>query len=170
MIVGRQGMFPPVLQRQNAAGAQAPIFILQGLRVTALSLAFVLLPSVASAFWMLQSMTVILYLSMYILMFIAAVRLRKVRPTVKRGFRAPVIGLFAVVGIVASIAAICIAFVPPTQLGTTTPAAQYAGTLLIGVLVMAVPAQFIYKFRRPSWVQPENVVDPAEMEMNGRSE
>lgn len=169
-IVGRQGMLPPILQRQNAAGAQVPIFILQGCVVTALSLAFVLLPSVASAFWMLQAMTVILYLSMYIIMFVAAFRLRKTRPTVIRGFRAPALLLLVIVGIIASLSAMAIAFVPPTQLGSTTPAGQYAATLLIGVLVMALPAQFIYKFRKKSWVQEANVVDPAAMEINGRTE
>lgn len=169
-IVGRQGMLPPVLQRQNAAGAQAPIFILQGLVVTALSLAFVLLPSVASAFWMLQAMTVILYLSMYIIMFVAAFRLRSTRPQVIRGFRAPALLLLVIVGIVASISAMAIAFVPPTQLGTTTPVAQYAATLLVGVLCMALPAQLIYRFRRPSWVDPNHVVDPAAMELNGRTD
>jgi amino acid transporter len=162
-------MLPPVFQRQNAAGAQVPIFILQGCVVTALSLAFVLLPSVASAFWMLQAMTVILYLSMYVLMFIAAVRLRRTRPTVVRGFRAPAIVLLAIVGICAALSAMAIAFVPPTQLGTETPAAQYAAILLVGVLVMALPAQFIYRFRKRSWVQEENVVDPAQMELNGRT-
>jgi len=168
-IVGRQGMLPPVFQKQNAAGAQTPIFVLQGCVVTALALAFVLLPSVASAFWMLQAMTIILYLSMYLLMFLAAFRLRKRRPTVIRGFRAPALLFFVVLGMLASVAAMAIAFVPPTQLGTTTPAAQYAATLLVGVLVMALPAQFIYRFRKKSWVQEANVVDPLEMEINGRT-
>ncbi|HWJ96755.1 MAG TPA: APC family permease [Acidimicrobiales bacterium] len=169
-IVGRQGLLPPRLQGQNAAGAQVPIFILQGCVVTALSLAFVLLPSVASAFWVLQAMTVILYLSMYIIMFIAAVRLRKTRPTVVRGFRAPAILLLGTVGIIAALSAMAIAFVPPAQLGNHTNSATYAAMLLVGVLVMALPAQFIYTFRKRSWVQEDNVVAPIEMELNGRTE
>ena len=164
----RTGRERSPLQRQNEAGAQAPIFILQGCVVTALALAFVLLPSVASAFWVLQAMTVILYLSMYVIMFVAAFRLRTTRPTVVRGFRAPALLLLVVVGILASFSAMAIAFVPPAQLGGSTNPATYAAMLLLGVLVMALPAQSIYTFRKPAWAKPEHIVAPEAMELNGR--
>jgi peptidoglycan/LPS O-acetylase OafA/YrhL len=107
---------------------------------------------------------------MYVIMFVAAFRLRKTRPTVVRGFRAPVLLLLVVVGIIAALSAMAIAFVPPAQLGNDTNPATYALMLLLGVLVMALPAQFIYKFRKESWVKQENVVAPSEMELNGRTD
>jgi hypothetical protein len=35
--------------------------------------------------------------------------------------------------------------------------------LLLGVLVMAVPAQILFRFKRPSWVDQSAVVDPESM-------
>ena len=148
--VGRQGFLPPTFQKVNKAGVQAPILIAQGCVVTVLALAFVFIPSVSSAFWFLQAMTVILYLTMYVILFIAAVRLRKVRPDVPRAFRAPAIGLFAVLGSLAAISAIFIAFIPPAQFGDGG-AAWYAAALLAGVLVLGLSGQLIYQFRKPSW-------------------
>ena len=59
---------------------------------------------------------------------------------------------------------------PPAQLGNDTNPATYALMLLVGVLVMALPAQFIYKFRKSSWVNEDNVVAPEAMELNGRTD
>lgn len=115
--VGRQRFLPPSLQTANAAGVQALILLVQGAIVTVLALAFVVIPCVSSAFWVLQAMTVMLYLTMYIMLFIAAWRLRRIRPDAPRSFKVPAIGLFATMGTVAAIAAILIALVPPAQFG-----------------------------------------------------
>jgi glutamate:GABA antiporter len=61
--------------------------------------------------------------------------------------------LVGTIGLLASIAAILIAFVPPSQYGTK-PVAQYALTLLVGVLVLAVPPQIIFMLKRPRWKVP----------------
>ena len=134
----------------NKAGVQRPILIVQGLIVSVLALAFALLPSVSAAFWVLQAMTAILYLTMYVILFFAAWRLRRVRPEVARSFRVPAIGLFAIVGTVAAIAAIMIAFVPPAQFAST-PLLAYMGTLLAGVLILGLSGQVLFQLRKPSW-------------------
>ena len=57
---------------------------------------------------------------MYILMFIAAIRLRYVKPQVPRPYRVPYqfrgMWVLSLMGIIGSIFAIILAFVPPTQL------------------------------------------------------
>jgi amino acid transporter len=148
--VGREGFLPKGLQKVNKAGVQKPILIVQGLIVSVLALAFALLPSVSAAFWLLQAMTAILYLTMYVILFYAAWRLRRVRPDVARSFRVPAMGLFAVVGSIAAIAAILIAFVPPSQFGST-PLLEYVAILLSGVLVLGLSGQVIFQMRKPSW-------------------
>lgn len=150
LLVGRQGYLPRRLQQVNGAGAQAPILVAQGLVVTLLATLFVIIPSVSAAFWILQAMTIILYLCMYVLMFVSAVRLRRRRPDVPRAFRAPALPLVATVGILAALAAIAIALVPPAQFGDSSPVV-YAAILLGGVLVLGLPPQVIYHFRRPAW-------------------
>jgi glutamate:GABA antiporter len=148
--VGREGFLPKGLQKVNKAGVQRPILIVQGLVVSVLALAFALLPSVSAAFWVLQAMTAILYLTMYVILFFAAWRLRRVRPEVARSFRVPAIGLFAIVGSVAAIAAILIAFVPPAQFAST-PLVGYIAMLLAGVAVLGGSGQIIFQMRKPSW-------------------
>lgn len=163
--VGREGFLPPGLQKTNSAGVQAPILIVQGIIVSVLAMAFVFIPSVASAFWILQAMTAILYLTMYVILFVSAWRLRWVRPDAPRTFRVPAIGLFATVGCLAAIAAIVLAFIPPAQFGNA-PVIRYVLVLLAGVLVLGLSGQIVFQFRKPGWKEglPE-VVDDLEFEV-----
>jgi amino acid transporter len=148
--VGRQGYLPRGLQRVNGNGVQVTILLVQAVIVTILAMAFVVIPSVSDAFWILQAMTVILYMLMYVLFFASAWRLRRTHPEVPRLFRVPALRLVAGVGACAAIAAIIIGLVPPDQFGDT-PALAYAGMLIVGVLVLAIPPQFIYRYRRAEW-------------------
>jgi amino acid transporter len=152
LLVGRQGFLPRRLQEVNAQDVQVPILLIQAVIVSLLSIAFVLIPSVSNAFWALQTITVELYMLMYILMFTAGWRLRRTKPEVKRSFRVPALPLFATLGTLAAIGAILIGFIPPSQLGTSVSPTTYALILLVGILILAVPPQIIYQFRRPDWV------------------
>lgn len=163
LLVGRQGFLPPRLQRVNGAGVQAPILVMQGCIVTVLSLAFVFLPSVSSAFWLLQAMTAMLYLTMYVILFTAAVRLRKRRPDVPRTFRVPAIRLFATLGILAAVSAILIALIPPAQFGNE-PVVQYAALLLAGAIVLGASGQLVFQFRKPGWRDAAEAAEAATEE------
>lgn len=88
-------------------------------------------------------------------MFDAGWRLRKTRADVPRSFRSPALPLLAVVGILAALGAIAIGFVPPSQLSSDSSPLLYAGGLLVGIVILAIPPQIIYAFRRPSWSPPE---------------
>ena len=61
------------------------------------------------------------YLIMHVLMFIAAMRLRRSQPDHERGYRAPALGLLCLLGAVSSAAAFVIGFVPPAQFGHSNP-------------------------------------------------
>ena len=80
-----------------------------------IALLYALVPSVSSAYWILSVMTTQVYLIVYLLMFVAAVNLRKRQPDVERGYTAPALTFLCVVGFLASAAAILIGFVPPSQ-------------------------------------------------------
>jgi amino acid transporter len=164
LLVGRQGYLPRPMQRTNAAGVQAPILFLQGVIVTVLSLLFVVSPSVSQAFWMLQAMTAILYMIMYILLFVAAHRARQTRADVPRQFRVPAMALVATVGALAATAAIIIGLVPPSQFGNESPV-TYAAILVVGVALLGLPPLIIHRLRRPDWRDP--VLVAAEEEPSG---
>ena len=91
------------------------------------------------------------YLIMYVLMFIAALRLRRSQPGHARGYRAPALGLLCLAGAVSSLAALVIGFIPPSQFGHTNPLVYavviFAGIVAIGVL----PPLLLDRLRKPGW-------------------
>jgi len=149
LMVGQAGYLPPWFQKTNEAGMQVNIMIVQGIIVSILAIFFAFLPSVSSAFWILSAMAVQLYLVMYVLMFMSALRLRKIAPEVKRGFKVPCIALVGIVGIIASIAAFFIGFVEPTGLGMRQ--GLYSIILIIGIVVLGIWPLIIYHMRKPEW-------------------
>ena len=55
------------------------------------------------------------YLIMYLLMFVAAIQLRRKEPDHPRGYRAPMLSGCAAIGFAASLAALLVGFIPPSQ-------------------------------------------------------
>jgi amino acid transporter len=155
MIARREGYLPPFFQRQNENEVAVNILIVQGAVTTVIALMYALIPSVSSAYWILSVMTTQVYLVVYLLMFIAAVNLRRRQPGVERGYKAPALKFLCVVGFLASAAAIVIGFVPPSQFENGSTAA-YVGLILAGtVLLGLLPPYLFLRFRKPGWKSTE---------------
>ena len=118
LIARREGYLPPFFQHQNENEVAVNILVVQGAVTTVIALLYALVPSVSSAYWILSVMTTQIYLIVYLLMFVAAVKLRRTQPDVERGYTAPALKFLCVVGFLASAAAILIGFVPPSQFET----------------------------------------------------
>ena len=105
LLIGRkEGYLPPFFQKVNPAGIQVNILFAQGIIVTIIALLFALIPNVSSVYWIFSVITTQVYLIMYFLMFISAMRLRKSQPDHPRGYRAPILPVLAIVGLVSSVA------------------------------------------------------------------
>ena len=116
LLISRQeGYLPPFLQRLNKNGVQQNILVTQGVVTTFIALGYALIPSVSSAYWIFSVITTQVYLIMYLLMFVAAVRLRRSQPDHPRGYRAPILVSLCGVGFTASLAALLVGFIPPSQ-------------------------------------------------------
>jgi len=150
LFVGKAGSLPPWFQQTNKAGIQANILVLQAVLVSLLALLYVLVPDVSGAFWMLSALATQMYLIVYVFMFAAAMRLRRTQPDVKRGFRAPALHVWSILGIASSALALLLGFLPPSQFKMLPPAI-YVGTLVLGLVVTAAPAFLFYAFRKPGW-------------------
>src|SRR6188768_3755716 len=139
MISRQEGYLPPFLQKLNKNGVQQNILVVQGLVTTVIGLAYALIPDVSSAYWVFSVITTQVYLIMYLLMFVAAVQLRRKHPDHPRGYRAPMLVALCAVGFVASLAAMLIGFVPPSQFGGASPGVYVTvvagGALGLGLLV-----------------------------------
>ncbi|WP_405014716.1 APC family permease [Kitasatospora sp. NBC_01539] len=156
LLISRQeGYLPPFLQRLNAHGIQQNILVTQGIVTTAIALMYAFIPNVSSAYWIFSVITTQVYLIMYLLMFAAAIRLRRTQPDHPRGYRAPALVVLCVTGLLASAAAMIIGFVPSSQFsgGSVWSYVLFIGSglLLLGVII---PYAFL-KFRKPSWRRPE---------------
>src|SRR5829696_7201291 len=152
LLISRQeGYLPPFLQRLNKNGVQQNILVAQGLVTTVIALFYAFSPSVSSAYWIFSVITTQVYLIMYLLMFVAAVQLRRNNPDHPRGYRAPMLVGLCGVGFTASLAALLVGFVPPSQFGSGNGGIYVlvvaAGALGLGLLV---PYLF-YRARKPSW-------------------
>ncbi|GAA4547446.1 APC family permease [Amycolatopsis samaneae] len=155
LLISRQeGYLPPWLQKRNKHGVPRNILVAQGAITTLIALLYAFVPDVSSAYWIFSVITTQVYLITYLLMFVAAFRLRRTAPGHPRGYRAPMLGVLCGVGCAASLAALLVGFVPPSQFGSGNVGAYVVvvagGALGLGLLV---PFLF-YQFRKQSWKQP----------------
>ena len=145
------GYLPPYFQKVNAEGIQMNILVVQGIVVSIIGLLYAFIPNVSSAYWIFSVMTTQVYLIMYVLMFIAAVRLRRNQPDHPRGYKAPALVFQCVVGGLASVLAFLIGFVPPSQFSHSSPVV-YGLLILAGIVLLGVvPPLLLYRLRKPSW-------------------
>ncbi|NDD58474.1 MAG: amino acid permease [Chlamydiae bacterium] len=150
------GDLPPFLQHLNAAGTPTHLLLFQAIIVSITSFVFLFMPSISSSFWILTALSAQSYLIMYILMFISAIRLRYTKPHVPRVYKIPFphkgIWIASLMGITASVFAILLGFVPPSQIeiGSKT---FFVGFLLIGLLIMCGLPLIFYSLKKPSWVR-----------------
>lgn len=118
---------------------------------TVIALGYAFIPNVSSVYWIFSTITTQVYLIVYLLMFVAAMRLRKNQPDHPRGYRVPALNVLCTVGLVASAAAMVIGFVPPSQFGGGS---VWSYVLIIGcglgILGLLIPWAFL-KFRKPEW-------------------
>jgi glutamate:GABA antiporter len=150
--IGRQqGFLPPYFQRVNRQGIEVRILAAQGVVITVIALLYAFIPSVSHAYWIFAVMATQVYMIMYVLMFIAAIRLRRSQPQHPRGYRAPALGLLCLTGVASATAALVIGFVPPSQFGHSDPAV-YAALILAGILAIGVlPPLLMDRLRKPQW-------------------
>ncbi len=156
LAVARHGFLPPFLQRVNRRGVQTHILVVQALIVTALSLVFLLMPTVSSSYWILTALTAQLYLVMYVLLFISALRLRYSEPGVARAYKVPggKAGMWLVTGVAvaAAVFTVAIGYFPPAQLQTGN-VFFYEAFLVLGMVIVCAVPLLVYQFRRPGWAR-----------------
>ncbi len=152
------GNLPPFFQHQNKKGVPTHLLLFQAIIVTLSALVFLQMPSISASYWILTALSAQSYLVMYILMFVSAIKLRYSKPHVERAYRVPykMTGMWIVasMGILSSLFAIFMAFIPPAQLQTGS-LLFYETFLILGLFVMCGIPLIIYQFRQPSWKRVE---------------
>ncbi|KTD55381.1 APC family permease [Legionella quateirensis] len=142
LVAAEDGNLPEVFQRTNAKGAPVVMLITQAVIVTVLSALFLFMPSVNGSYWLLTALAAQLYMLMYFIMFIAAIKLRISEPNHHRPFKIPggMMGMLFVsgIGIIGVLTTLAVSFIPPEgiDVGST---ARYELTLIIGLILMCAP-------------------------------
>lgn len=141
LVAAEDGTLPKFFAKTNAREVPTRILVTQALIVSALSLLFILLPTVNSSYWILSVITAQLALLVYILLFTAAIKLRYQKSHIQRPFRIPgkLPGLWTVCGLGAfsCIAVIFIGFLPPVQIPFEN-IFTYELTLIISIVVCCI--------------------------------
>lgn len=159
LVAAEDGNLPDVFQRTNANGAPVVMLVTQAMIVTVLSALFLFMPSVNGSYWLLTALAAQLYMLMYFIMFIAAIKLRLSQPNHARPFKIPggIFGMFFVasIGIVGVLATLVVSFIPPEgiNVGSTV---RYELTLIIGLLLMCAPP-----FISTWWLSKSANLEPA---------
>lgn len=109
--VAEQGYLPLRFQQLNRHGMPSAIFILQASLVTLFALIYLLMPNESSGFWILSALATQLYLLMYVILFLASLKIRKTHLQLSK-----LDCFLAYVGILSSFAVFCICFIPPLQI------------------------------------------------------
>ena len=151
----QNGDLPPFVQGTNRNGMPVNIMLIQGVFVSMIALVILLMPTVSSSFWIMTALSAQLYLIMYILMFIAAIRLRYTQPDVPRPYKIPGgnAGMWIVAGLgcLSSIFAILMGFLPPAAIKTTGALIGYEAFLMGGCIIFSAIPLIIYALRKPNW-------------------
>lgn len=147
------GDLPKFMCKTNKHSMPVAIMIVQAVVVSLLSLIFLTMPTVSSSYWILLALASSLYMVMYLLLFIAAIRLRYKQPDVSRPYRVPggICGMWiaAGLGILGAVFSIFISFFPPSQLETGS-LGQYETILIGGLIVFCGLPFLIYEFKKRS--------------------
>ncbi len=169
--VGKAGYLPHFLQKANSHAMPTRILLVQGAVISLLCIAFAVVPSVQSTYQILSQMATIIYLVMYLIMFVAAIRLRYTQPLKVRPFRIPGgnLGMWAVglVGLLGALVAMTLSSIPPKQISTGSPAI-YVGILLVGAVVFVAIPFILFPFHKPSWKAADSDFEPFDWQTEGR--
>lgn len=168
LAVGKAGYLPRALQKTNKNGIQTPILYIQAGFVTVLTFVLVLLPSVQSAYQIMNQMATIIYLIMVILIYTAFVTLRYTQPDKPRGFKIPggKLGVWfvAIIGIGGALLAMILSFIPPSQITTGSPT-TYVAILAVGVAVFFALPFVVFASRKASWKDPNADFPPFDRDL-----
>lgn len=151
MVASEDGSLPKFLSKKNRFGVPTNVLLLQAVIVSLLSLAFVIMPSVNSSFWLLSAITAQIAMIVYVFLFLAAIKLRFSNPQQCRLFEIPFGKAGSVVvggiGTLTCLAAIVFGFIPPVHIGLGN-VLNYELMLIGGVVGMCLLPYVIHKFTK----------------------
>lgn len=154
LVTVEDGYLPPALQTINRHHVPTALLILQACIGTVLSLVFLYLEDTSAAFWILTGLAAQFTFIQYIMVFAAALILRKKAPNLERPFKVPGgcvgMAIVAITGILVCVFCFFLVFIPPSQL-ETGDSTIYKTMLLASLIVLLLPPIILAKYRNRAW-------------------
>jgi amino acid transporter len=146
----QSGYLPKFFQHENKQGVPANILIVQALIVSVVCLLFLFMPSVNGSYWLLTALTTEVYMIVYVIMFIAAIRLRYKFPHIDRPFKIPganwgmwIVGILGLLGCAVTLT---VGFFPPSGIDVGGHL-HYVLVFTGGLILMVLPTFLFYGYR-----------------------
>jgi amino acid transporter len=137
------GYVPKWLKAVNKEGVPTRALLLQASLVSLLCIAFVLMPVIETAYFLLTVLATLFALLMYVLIFAAVIKLRYSQADTPRSYKIPggKFGIWLVggTGILVCIFSIGMSFIPPAQLEIDN-IFSYKLFLVLGLALLSLPA------------------------------
>ncbi|RUR11141.1 APC family permease [Legionella sp. km772] len=148
LMAAKHDYLPRSLCALNKHGIASRILIIQAIVVSVLCSGFLLFPNVNAIYWLFTDLSTELYIMMYVLMFIAAWRIKGKFPTLTRPFAIPggKLGyyLVCILGLIGCTITLIVGFIPPEQMMDVGGASHFQRVFSLGILVMLLPALLAY--------------------------
>lgn len=145
------GYLPRWFSKENKNGVAGNILVAQAVVVSFVCLAFILMPSINGSYWLLTALTTQIYMLVYVILFIAAIRLRYKYPHQPRPFKVPGgrigIWIISLLGLLGCAMTLLVGFFPPSgiQVGSYS---HYLIVFSSGMVMMAAPVFLFYEYKR----------------------
>jgi amino acid transporter len=156
-VVATEGLMPPVFSRRNKVGAPTGVLILQAVLGTIISLVYLFIPSINSAYWLLSALTVTLLCIVYLMVFAALIKLRYSQPNTPRAFKIPggIVGAWIIggLGLLSSGFTFFVSLFPTGSMNVSV--GKYALFMLIGTAILALPPLVFIRLKKSSWKPAE---------------
>ncbi|MDF1758495.1 MAG: APC family permease [Legionellaceae bacterium] len=151
LLAADNGFLPGWLYKLNKHGVATRILILQAVLVTVLCGGFLLLPSVNAFYWLFTDLSTELYILMYVMMFIAAIRLKSKHANRTRPFAVPggKLGYYFTcgLGLFGCIVTLIVGFFPPEEAIEIGGENHFRFIFSLGIVLLLIPAFLLY-FRK----------------------
>ncbi|MCD6039112.1 MAG: gadC [Gammaproteobacteria bacterium] len=149
LCASESGYFPSYLIRENKYGVPTRFLILQASIVSIICLVYIFMPSINSSYWILTVLSTQLYMTMYAILFLAAVYLKHKYKNNNRIFSIPggVKGtcIVALCGLIGCCITFMVGFILPYKIQMNS--LRYVGLCLTGLLILILPVALFYRYQ-----------------------
>lgn len=152
LMAADQGMLPSWLRKLNKHGVASRILLLQALLVTIMCGLFLLLQSINEIYWLFTALSTELYVIMYVMMFLAAARLKHTHRQKIRPFSIPggQFGYYSTcaLGLLGCVITLIVGFFPPEEAMTMGNTHHFRMIFSSGILMMIAPVFLFFWYRK----------------------